>query len=88
MTTAATEAPTVEDILAISRVRDLTVTGRARALREAAHLSQGDIAAVCDTTISAVSRWEKGRTRVPRSRAVVYARILAELEARAAEERA
>lgn len=65
--------------MAISRTRALTASGRARELREVGRLSQSDIALACETTVAAVSRWEHGG-RVPRSKALVYWRILSELQ--------
>ena len=80
MNALAERPPAIEDIAALARVRELTASGRARKLRKAARLSQGDIATALGTTLSAVSRWETGRTRVPRSHAALYSRILDELE--------
>jgi transcriptional regulator with XRE-family HTH domain len=60
----------------LSRVRELAASGEARRLRLGARLSQGEVAAACGTSPSAVSRWESGE-RVPRGRAAEkYAAII------------
>lgn len=57
-------------------IREAAATGRARALRLAARLSQGEVAAELGCSRAAVSRWERGR-RLPRGRvAGRYLRLL------------
>jgi transcriptional regulator with XRE-family HTH domain len=70
----------------LRQIRELADSGEARRLRIAARLSQGEIAAHCDTTPSAVSRWENGE-RVPRGRpARRYAAIILGLSEAARED--
>ena len=57
-------------------MRQLMASGRARELREAAGISQAEIATSCGVVASAVSHWE-ANTRQPRGRAaIVYTAIL------------
>ena len=72
---------TVERILDLSRLRDAVISGRAREIREAAHITQGDVASVCGVTRGAVASWERGR-RVPQERdaALRYLGLLDALE--------
>lgn len=58
-------------------MRELVATpGAVRAIREAAGLSQVELAAALKVTQTAVSRWERG-DRVPRGQAAQdYARLL------------
>lgn len=65
-------------------MRELVATpGAARAIREAAGLSQAEQAAALNVTQTAVSRWERGE-RVPRGQAAQdYARLLERLARRA-----
>jgi transcriptional regulator with XRE-family HTH domain len=52
-------------------------SGRARALREAAHLSRSEVARALGTTPASMSRWEAG-LRSPRGEiALNYAKLLA-----------
>ena len=56
---------TAQDLADAQRMRRLADSGAARLFREAAGLSQQNIADPIGTTASAVSRWES-RRRVPR----------------------
>jgi DNA-binding transcriptional regulator YiaG len=51
--------------LEIAKVRQMIRTGRARAIREQAGVSQNDVALELDVTVSTVSRWERAE-RSPR----------------------
>lgn len=67
----------MSDILdKIDAIKDLSFPEERRALREAAGLSQDDIAREIGTTRAAVSRWESG-DRFPRgAHLFAYAEIL------------
>ena len=71
----------VERILDLSRLRDTVISGRAREIREAAHITQGDVASACGVTRGAVASWEAGR-RLPQERelALRYLGLLDALE--------
>jgi len=59
--------------------RRATSTGQAAEVRQAAGLSQADVAKVLGVTTSAVCRWERGQ-RTPRADvAAAYARLLRRL---------
>jgi DNA-binding transcriptional regulator YiaG len=61
------------------QVRDWIQTGQARAIREAAGVSQATAAQDCEVTQGAIVRWEHG-TRMPRGRNVLaYHRFLSRL---------
>lgn len=53
---------TPADLDATITVRRWIRTGQARAVREAAGLSQAELAAMAGTQAQAVSRWENGKT--------------------------
>jgi len=74
-----------EETLAVARVRAWLRTGRARAVREQARLSQSDVARVVGTDTSRVSRWEAGKAVPHRGSALVLARLYDELERLAAD---
>jgi transcriptional regulator with XRE-family HTH domain len=60
-------------------MRELALSGETRKIREAAGLTQAEIANVCGVTPSAVNRWESGQ-RIPRSGAArTYAAIVTAL---------
>jgi DNA-binding transcriptional regulator YiaG len=57
-------------------LRERTATGEAREIREAARLSQSDIARSVGVHFSTLSRWESGN-RLPRGQAALrYAALL------------
>lgn len=56
---------TIEELQLISEARELVQSGKATEIREAAHLSQSEVAAFCDVTPACVCRWENGQ-RLPR----------------------
>ncbi|MET9876541.1 helix-turn-helix transcriptional regulator [Actinacidiphila glaucinigra] len=63
-------------ILRLSWVRAAVSSGEARRLREAAHLSIGEVARACGVDQSTVWRWERG-TRQPRGEhALRYADLI------------
>lgn len=69
----------VRDLELLRWVRDLAARGEAREIREAARLTQLEVAAVVGTTVVSISRWETG-ARSPRGEpALRYARLLARL---------
>jgi DNA-binding transcriptional regulator YiaG len=56
---------TVKDVLLVAEARELCRSGTAAEIREAAALSQSEIARAIGVTPAAVCRWEGG-TRLPR----------------------
>lgn len=69
----------VTDAVEIARVRELARTGRARSIRERAHLSAAEVAAAVGVHEATVTRWELGR-RAPRGPAAVrWGKVLREL---------
>jgi DNA-binding transcriptional regulator YiaG len=71
-----------DDLLDLVAARDMARSGIARAIRVGADVSQGEVAAICVVTVSAVSRWERGE-RAPRGEAGArYGALLRELVAR------
>jgi DNA-binding transcriptional regulator YiaG len=70
----------VQEVLALAQLRADLVSGRARAIRERARLTQPELARAVGVSQSAVTQWEAGR-RVPRGEAAArYARFLHELD--------
>lgn len=70
-------------LLRLSRIRAAVNSGEARRLREAAHLSIGEVARACGVDQSTVWRWERG-TRTPRGRqALAYGELIDSLRAAA-----
>ena len=64
------------DLEAIARIRADLKTGTARRAREAAEVTQAEMAAACEVTASAVSQWEDGN-RTPKTRnSLAHARAL------------
>jgi DNA-binding transcriptional regulator YiaG len=64
------------------RVRRLTLTGAARALREEAGLSMAEIARAAGVHKATVYRWETGRRRPRGEAAERYLAVLDELSGR------
>lgn len=56
--------------------REAAATGRGRAIREAAGLTQGELARAIGVTPGAVNRWEAGTRKPTGESALRYARIL------------
>jgi transcriptional regulator with XRE-family HTH domain len=77
-----------EEALAVTRVRSWLRTGRARAIRERAGLSQDDVARAVGTTHPQVSRWESGLYAPARGSALRLALLYDGLEEIAREEEA
>lgn len=73
-----------EETLAVVRVRAWLRTGRARAIRERAGLSQADIARSVGTDPAQVSRWETRKCSPVRASALRLAILYDKLEALAA----
>jgi DNA-binding transcriptional regulator YiaG len=68
------------DILAVAQLRADLRSGRAKEIRERAHLSLAEVARALKTDPSAVWGWESGR-RVPRGEnATRYADLLWQLD--------
>lgn len=67
----------LDRIMDMARLRGLCRSGEARRIREAAFLSQGDLAAMAGLAAPTVSRWESG-ARLPRrsNGAVSYLTVL------------
>lgn len=63
-------------LLRLSQVRAAVTSGEAKRLREAAHLSIGEVARACGVDQSTIWRYEQG-TRKPRGRqALAYAELI------------
>jgi transcriptional regulator with XRE-family HTH domain len=67
------------DVEVLIEVREACRSGKARQLRLAAGLTQGEIARACGVTDAAVTRWEAGDRRPTGERAVAYGRVLREV---------
>lgn len=64
----------------LARLRSDVLSGRAREIRELAHLSQGELARAIKVSPTAISLWEAGR-RLPHGAAALrYAEFLAGLD--------
>jgi DNA-binding transcriptional regulator YiaG len=69
-----------EEVLSVAQLRADVLSGRARAIRERAHLTQAEVGRAIRASASAVTQWEAGR-RLPRGRlAVRYASFLWDLD--------
>lgn len=69
-----------DEVLAVAQLRADVLSGRARALRTGARLTQEELARAIRVSQSAVAQWEAGR-RIPRGRAAVrYAEFLWDLD--------
>ena len=67
------------DIALLMETREACRSGRARELREAAGLSQIEVARACGVTEGAISHWEAGTRRPTGDRAVAYGRVLCKI---------
>lgn len=77
---AISQAAGADALVTLARLRADLASGRARRIREAARLSQAEVAEAIGTTQPAVAGYESGR-RTPRGeRAARYADLLARLE--------
>jgi transcriptional regulator with XRE-family HTH domain len=69
-----------DEVLAVAQMRADVLSGRARAIRESAHLTQAEVGRAIRASPSAVTQWETGR-RLPRGKlAARYAAFLWELD--------
>ena len=66
----------IETALLIMEARDAAGSGRGERLRQAAGLSQGELAEAIGVTSACVSRWEAGVRRPRGEAAVRYAQAL------------
>jgi DNA-binding transcriptional regulator YiaG len=67
------------DAVEIATAREMIRSGRAKLIREGAHVSRSEVASSIDVTESTVWRWEEGK-RIPRGDvARRYGRLLREL---------
>jgi DNA-binding transcriptional regulator YiaG len=70
---------TVPEVVSLAEVRKAARDGRARAVREAASISQVEVANALGVTQACISKWESGE-RVPRGRAAQeYAQLIQQL---------
>lgn len=72
----------VSEALLLVEARTYASTGQAVAIRQAAGLSQGEIARAIGTTRSSISRWEAKLRRPSGPPAIAWARLLRELAKR------
>lgn len=68
------------DLTAVAAVRHLVLTGAAKAIRERARVSLGEIALVVGVTPQAVHRWESGKALPRPAQALKYKEVLDALE--------
>jgi transcriptional regulator with XRE-family HTH domain len=67
-------------IVALAEVRLATESGHAKAVRQAARISQSELARNVGVSQASISRWEAGN-RIPRGKAARrYAKVLRALE--------
>ena len=69
-----------ENVELIAEARSAIQTGRGRTIREAASISQTEIAEAVGVSHSAVSLWEAGKRLPRRDTAVQYALVLRRLD--------
>lgn len=69
-----------QEVLAVTRARSWLRSGRARALRERAGLSQADIGRAAGTDPAQISRWESGKAAPHRRHALRLACLYDGLE--------
>ncbi|WJD99734.1 helix-turn-helix transcriptional regulator [Streptomyces antimycoticus] len=75
---------TKKHVLRLAQVRAALVSGEARQLRVAAHLSVSEVASECGVDQSTIWRWENG-VRTPRGKtALIYGEIIQSLRKQAA----
>jgi transcriptional regulator with XRE-family HTH domain len=70
---------TSSDLSLLMEARTAAGSGRGRRIRQAAGLSQAELAAVVGVSPVAISRWEAGDRRPHGAAAIAYARLLREL---------
>lgn len=66
----------------LTRVRELSLTGATRTIRQKAHLSLREVAVAVGVDTSTVARWEKGERQPTGSAAMRYADLIHRLEAK------
>jgi transcriptional regulator with XRE-family HTH domain len=76
-----------EEALAVTRARSWLRTGRARAIRKRAGLSQADVGLAIGTDGPRISRWESGLYAPARGSALRLALLYEQLEEIAREEK-
>jgi DNA-binding transcriptional regulator YiaG len=83
MTEVTIESDLPPDILALSRVRRMTTSGEARAIRIGSGLSLSEVARCIGDGVapSTIWHWEQGDTKPTGSRALAYASVLDGLRA-------
>jgi len=64
----------------LARVRDLTLSGRAREIRETARVSKGELARWVGCSQPAITRWESGERKPTGRLAVAYLKALERLQ--------
>jgi DNA-binding transcriptional regulator YiaG len=71
----------IDDVLILTRARDLLANGEARALRERHNLSQQSVADAVGVVVQSVHNWEHQKTQPPSNSVAFrrYAMLLAEL---------
>lgn len=74
-----------KEVLRLSRVRSLMASGEARRIREAANLSQRDIAQALNVSVPTVSRWENGARYARGDHALAYLDLLEALDGQGAK---
>lgn len=72
------------DVAAISRTRADLASGAARQAREAAKVTQAEMASALGVSRSALGHWETGRSVPSAEHALAYGRLLARLGRKAA----
>lgn len=76
----------LQNLNRISRARSLSLSGRGRAIREAAHVSLRELAGELAVHPSTVARWEAGACRPRWAEALRWEAALARMERQTAEE--
>jgi transcriptional regulator with XRE-family HTH domain len=71
---------TKKQLVELTAARHLLLTGEARRVRLANHLSQAELAAQIGVSPAAVSRWESGTRRPVGRPAIAYANFLCALQ--------
>jgi DNA-binding transcriptional regulator YiaG len=70
------EASALENLRLLRWVRQMTASGQAKAIRQAADVSQGEAATFVRVSDATISRWESGQ-RTPRGEAALrYGQLL------------
>lgn len=65
-----------EQLRTVGELRELALSGQARALREARHIGLRELAIAIGTSPSAVSRWENGINKPRGANALKWAEVL------------